>query len=156
MIQGDEPMVLPTTLEDLVKGLLGEETIQVANLMAAIASRDEQDDPNEVKVVFDLEHHALYFSREPIPSWKKTSATVPMFKQLGLIAFKRDFLIEYSELSPTTLEIIESVDMLRVLEHGYQIKMILSEGETYSVDTPEDLQRVVTAMQNDPLLELYK
>ena len=89
-----------------------------------------------MKVVVDQAGFALYFSREPIPSRKKGASEVPMLKQVCIIPFRRDFLLKFNNLAPTPLEIIESVDMLRVLEHGFRVKMVMSEHRTYSVDTP--------------------
>ena len=78
-----------------------------------------------------------------------------MLKQVCIIPFRRDFLIEFNRLPQTPLEILESVDMLRVLESGYKVKMVLSRQETYSVDTSEDLKKVEGLMTNDPLVKMY-
>jgi len=146
MIQGDEPMLEPKMIDESIAPLVEDEEILVSNLMALIKTKEEQSDPNEVKVVVDKNNFALYFSREPIPSWKKGATAVPMLKQVCIIPFKRDFLIEFNELEPTPLEIVESVDMLRVMEHGKKVKMILTEFDTYSVDTLEDLKKVEAVM----------
>ena len=155
MIQGDEPMIYPEMIDEAVRPLMDDSLIQVSNLMSPMTKK-EQEDPNEVKVVFDKKGFALYFSREPIPSWMKGAKTVPMFKQVCVIHFRRDFLLKFNELEPTPLEVVESVDMLRVLEHGYQVKMIKTEYETYSVDTQEDLIEVEKCMRQDQLISLYK
>lgn len=155
MIQGDEPMIYPEMIDVSVKPLIENNDIQIVNLMAPLKSVEEHEDPNEVKVVVDLNDFALYFSREPIPSRKKWAKDVPMYKQVCIIPFRRDFLIKFNELSPTLLEIIESVDMLRVLEHGYKVKMVLTEFDTYSVDTIEDLSHVDKILGNDLLIPKY-
>ena len=155
MIQGDEPMVVPEMLNLAVQPMLKDESVLVVNLMAPIRTIKEHEDPNEVKVVVDNNNYALYFSREPIPSRKKGAAEIPMLKQVCIIPFRRDFLIEFSRLEPTPLERVESVDMLRILEHGYKVKMVLTKFETYSVDTPEDLRFVEEQMKNDPLAIKY-
>ena len=155
MVQGDEPMLQPTMLNQAVAPLLADPKLNVANLMAPITTTEDFENPNVVKLVVDQNQRALYFSREPIPSRKKTKMPVPMFKQLGLIAFRRDYLLRYSTLTPTPLEIIESVDMLRVLEHGDQIQMVLTEDVSLGVDTPEDLSRVQSLMSDDPLVLKY-
>ncbi|MBN1693507.1 MAG: hypothetical protein JW845_08150, partial [Dehalococcoidales bacterium] len=80
---------------------------------------------------------------------------IPMFKQVCIIPFRRDFLLKFNGLTPTPLEKVESIDMLRVLEHGYKVKMVPTDYETYAVDTPEDLRAVEKRMQNDPLVEKY-
>jgi 3-deoxy-manno-octulosonate cytidylyltransferase (CMP-KDO synthetase) len=155
MIQGDEPMLHPKMIDEAIKPMLGDESIHVVNLMAPLKSREEHNDPNEVKVVTDLQGFAIYFSREPIPSWKKGAKEVPMYKQVCIIPFRRDFLIKYTKLSPTPLEIIESVDMLRALEHGYKVKMARTNFSTYSIDTIEDLKKVEKLMANDTILGSY-
>ena len=155
MIQGDEPMIYPEMIDNSIKPILEDHNVQVVNLMAALKSKDEHEDPNEVKVVVDLNNFALYFSREPIPSRKKGAKEVSMYKQVCIIPFRRDFLIEFNELEPTALEIIESIDMLRVLEHGYRVKMVYSEYDTYSVDTIQDLQQVESLLVGDTLLASY-
>ena len=155
MIQGDEPMLYPEMIDDAIKPMLEDRDMQVVNLMSPLKSREEQEDINEVKVVVDLKGFALYFSREHIPSWKKGAKTVPIHKQVCIIPFRRDFLIKFNELTPTPLEIVESVDMLRVLEHGCKVKMVLTEFETYSVDTIEDLKEVELLMKNDSLVPKY-
>ncbi|OGW47566.1 MAG: 3-deoxy-manno-octulosonate cytidylyltransferase, partial [Nitrospirae bacterium RBG_13_41_22] len=132
MVQGDEPMLYPEMIDNSIKPMLEDESIQAVNLMSSLKSIEEQEDPNEVKVVVDLNGFALYFSREPIPSRKKGAKEVPMYKQVCIIPFRRDFLIKFNRLALTPLEIIESVDMLRVLENGYKVKMVFSQYETYS------------------------
>lgn len=155
MIQGDEPMVVPEMLNLAIQPMLEDESVLVVNLMVPIRTIKEHEDPNEVKVVVDNNNYALYFSREPIPSRKKSAVEIPMLKQVCIIPFRRDFLIEFSRLEPTPLEKVESVDMLRILEHGYKVKMVLTKFETYSVDTPQDLRFVEEQMKNDPLAIKY-
>jgi len=155
MIQGDEPMLFPEMIGEAVKPILENRSIQVVNLMSSLRSKYEQNDPHEIKIVVDLNNFALYFSREPIPSWKKGAVSVPMFKQVCIIPFRRDFLIRFNELKPTPLEIVESIDMLRILEHGYKVKMVMTKFNTHSVDTPEDLRKVEKLMKNDLLVNKY-
>lgn len=154
-IQGDEPLVYPDMIDAAVSPLIEDETVVCSNLMARIDSDEDFEDPNEVKVVVDTRSNALYFSREPIPSKKKGAKDVKGYKQVCIIPFRRDFLFTYTALPPTPLEIIESVDMLRVLEHGYQVKMVLTDYVTCSVDTHEDLKNVETLMRKDSLFPQY-
>ena len=156
MIQGDEPMIEPEMIDNALKPMLEDSSIQVVNLMAPLKTKEEHEDPNEPKVVVDKRNFALYFSREPIPSRKKGVEEVPMLKQVCIIPFRRDFLLKFNKLERTPLEKIESVDMLRVLEHGYKVKMVMSEFQTYSVDTNEDLKKVEKLMANDSLMKLYE
>ncbi len=154
MVQGDEPMISPIMIDAAVHPLVDDPSIEVSNLMALMANNDEAD-PNEVKVVVDANGFALYFSREAIPSNKKFDKTIEYYKQVCVIPFKRDSLIKFSQLDPTPLEIIESIDMNRFLENGIKVKMIEVKNNTYAVDTPEDLIKVEQIMQNDSLFKEY-
>lgn len=156
LIQGDEPMIVPEMIELAVDPLLKDSSLQVVNLMAPIQSVEEHHDPNCPKVVVNKENFAMYFSREPIPSRKKWDGNnVPMFKQVCIIPFDRDYLMEFSKMTPGTIEEIESIDMNRVLEYGHQVKMVPTEYETYCVDTPKDLERVLKHMRGDRLIKKY-
>lgn len=147
MVQGDEPMTHPDMITEAVNPMLADPTIQVTNLLGEICSTEEFEDHNCIKVVCDLKGHALYFSREPIPTRSKIPQ-IPMGKQVCIIPFRRDFLIQYTQLSPTPLEIAESVDMMRVLEHGYKVYMVPTVHDSQAVDTPQDLVKVETLMQS--------
>jgi 3-deoxy-manno-octulosonate cytidylyltransferase (CMP-KDO synthetase) len=155
MVQGDEPMVRPEMIEAAINPLLQDPSVQVVNLMAHMKNSHEFEDPNEVKVVVDLYGRALYFSREPIPSRRKGIQDVPMLKQVCVIPFRRDYLLKFNSLPETPLEKIESVDMMRVIEHGDHVQMVLTGVATLSVDTPEDLERVVDLMVEDRLVNSY-
>lgn len=156
MIQGDEPMLEPAMLDRLASVAKSSPGIEVVNLMARIDGPEEFENSNTVKVVVDRQGDALYFSREPIPSKRKYGEDdVPMWKQLGLILFSRDALFRYVSMEPTSLEIIESVDMNRYLEHGTKIRMVGMDFETCAVDTPEDLARVETLMKTDKYIINY-
>ena len=155
LLQGDEPMTTPEMIKLAVAPLLKDTRIKISNLYTDIKSVKEFEDPNEVKVVIDNKNFALYFSREPIPSRKKGFLNVPMFKQVCVIPFTRDYLIKYNSLAPTLLEEIESVDMMRVLEHGDKIKMVYMTEENFSVDTKEDLLNVIEVMKKDKLINKY-
>jgi 3-deoxy-manno-octulosonate cytidylyltransferase (CMP-KDO synthetase) len=155
MIQGDEPMITPEMISAAVQPLLDDDSLNITNLMEAMQTQEEHEDPAEVKVVVDKKCNALYFSREPIPSRKKGANSIPMLKQVCIIPFRRDFLLEYNSMEQTPLEIIESVDMNRLLENGIPIRMVMRSEETFSVDTIADLNNVNNRMKNDPLLKKY-
>ncbi len=155
IIQGDEPLLVPQMVDDVIAPLQEDPEVMVANLMSPLKNHEEFEDPNEVKVVVDKNGFALYFSREPIPSVKKGGENIPMMRQLCIMPFRRDFLLTFNNLPPTPLEIIESIDMLRLLENGYKVKIVPTESDSYSVDTPEDLAKVEQLMKNDPLLARY-
>jgi 3-deoxy-manno-octulosonate cytidylyltransferase (CMP-KDO synthetase) len=145
MVQGDEPMTHPDMISEAVTPLIEDTSLQIVNLLGKISGDKEFYDRNCIKVVCDLKNNALYFSREPIPTQSK-NGLVPIRKQVCVIPFRRDFLLQYTALQPTPLEIAESVDMMRVLEHGMKIKMVPTAHETFAVDTPEDLLRVSKLM----------
>ena len=155
LIQGDEPMTTPKMIEMAISPLIQNNKILISNLYTKINSVEDFENPNEVKVVVDKNEFALYFSREPIPSRKKGILEVPMFKQVCVIPFRRDFLLQYNNLDQTPLEIVESVDMLRLLENNFKIKMVYIDEENFSVDTPDDLENVRTIMINDDLIKKY-
>lgn len=156
MIQGDEPMIIPDMIDEAIEPLINDSNILVSNLMAHIKEEKDFEDPNEVKVVVDQNDYAIYFSREPIPSRKKGGENIPMLKQVCIIPFQRDYLIRFNELPQTPLEIIESVDMLRVIETGNKVKMIMTKYDTYSVDTLDDLKKVSNYMVDDDLVKKYE
>ena len=155
MIQGDEPMVFPEMIDQAIAPMRAEPELEVVNLMATMDDIEEFEDPNEVKVVVDLKNNALYFSREAVPSRKKGVTTVPMLKQVCIMPFRRDFLLRFNALPQTPLEIIESVDMMRVLENGGTVRMVPTPCKTWSVDTLEDRAFVEAKMKDDPLYASY-
>lgn len=155
MIQGDEPMLDPGMIDLALEPMLEDNNILITNLMSELNSKEEAEDPNIVKVVVDDNNNALYFSREPIPSGKKVKGSIVRYKQIAIIPFRRDFLTKFNELPQKSLESIESVDMLRLLECGYKVRMVKSQFDTYGVDTPQDLRRVEKLMKTDPLIVQY-
>lgn len=148
MVQGDEPMTHPDMIDEAIKPMLADSSIMVTNLLGRIDSLEEFHDRNCIKVVCDLQSNAIYFSREPIPTQGK-SPNITMSKQVCIIPFRRDYLMKYTSLPPTPLEISESVDMMRVLEHGDQIKMVPTKHQSYAVDVPDDLIRVENLMRGN-------
>lgn len=146
MVQGDEPLTHPDMIAEAVQPLIDDAAVQVVNLLAPITDPAEFEDRNCIKVVCDLHHNALYFSREPIPT-RGRGGPIPMGKQVCVIPFRRDYLLEYTRMAPTPLEIAESVDMMRVLEHGMKVRMAPTRHNTQAVDTIEDLKKVERLMQ---------
>ncbi len=141
MVQGDEPMVHPDMLTEAVGPMLDDSSVLITNLLGSIDSIKEFEDRNCIKVVCDLKGDALYFSREPIPTRSKID-NIPMGKQVCIIPFRRDFLLEYTKMKPTPLEVAESIDMMRILEQGLKVRMVQTRHATYAVDTKEDLKKV--------------
>lgn len=141
MVQGDEPMTHHKMIDEALEPMLNDSAVQVVNLLGQIGDTTEFEDRNCIKVVCDIESNAMYFSREPIPTLVKND-DVPIGKQVCIIPFRSDYLIEYTKLEPTPLEVAESVDMLRVLEHGHKVKMVPTKYQSYAVDTEADLKKV--------------
>ena len=154
MVQGDEPMVTPAMISQALAPFQ-DVNVNVVNLMSQISTVSEFEDPNEIKVVVDKRDNAIYFSREPIPTRKKGVTDVPMLKQVCIIPFRRDYLIQFNSMDETQLERIESVDMMRIVENGDQVKMVMTDAESYSVDTLEELKSVEKKMRNDKLMASY-
>ena len=155
MVQGDEPMVIPEMISLSLEPFKNDSSINVVNLMAHMETVLEFEDPNEVKVVVDKNNNALYFSREAIPSRKKGFSDVPMLKQVCIIPFKRDYLLSFNEMNETELEKVESVDMMRVLENGDKVQMVMTDASSFSVDTEEDRLSVEEKMIGDTLMSNY-
>jgi len=145
MVQGDEPMVKPEMITAAIQPFVSNNEMNIVNLISKIESEEEFVDPNCIKVVFDCDMNALYFSREPIPT-RSRAETKTLYKQVCIIPFKRDYLIEYNSMESTPLEIAESVDMLRVLEYGGKVHLVETPFQTYAVDTEEDLSKVASLM----------
>lgn len=149
-IQGDEPLVHPDALDALCARMAGEPEPACVNLANVIASEKDFTNRNHIKVVCDRTGRALYMSRQPIPTmtnWRRTSA----LRQLGMIGFRKSFLEAFSALPPTPLEQAESIDMLRAIEHGYRVDMLLTEHESFGVDTPDDLREAERRLIDDPI-----
>jgi 3-deoxy-manno-octulosonate cytidylyltransferase (CMP-KDO synthetase) len=156
IVQGDEPLTFPQMIDEAVKPMIEDEKINITNLVADLDTTEAFENPNEIKVVMDKNNNALYFSREPIPSRAKSNLEIPMKKQVCVIPFKRDFLLEYNEMEQTTLEIIESIDMMRILENGGKVRLCETKYKTKAVDTLEDLALVSEMMEEDKLYKNYK
>lgn len=137
-VQGDQPFATPTMLTQLVVPYLEGERPDMTTLACPIEDHAAYADPNVVKVICDQHHRALYFSRSPIPYFRNPGPA-PVFHHLGLYAFRRDFLAAYANLSPTPLEHCEALEQLRVLEHGYQIRVCQTRIAVPEINTPEDL-----------------
>ena len=155
MIQGDEPMITPQMIDTVLDSIGPDSSASCANLVYPIESEREFIDPNTIKVVADLNGNALYFSRSPIPKVRFDQTTAKIFKQVCVILFRRECLREFARLPPGPLELAESIDMLRFLEHGRRVRLVETDVSTHSVDTTEDLQLVEKLMNNDPLMRKY-
>ncbi|HEX8189392.1 MAG TPA: 3-deoxy-manno-octulosonate cytidylyltransferase [Pyrinomonadaceae bacterium] len=159
MIQGDEPLVTPRMIAAAVAPLREDASVSCVNLARRILRREDYLDRNTIKVLMNVRGDAVYFSRAPVPDGAFTrapdGASPPVFKQVCVIPFRRDFLREFARLPQTPLERAESIDMLRAIEHGRPVRLVEIEEETHAVDTPEDLRLVESLLKDDPLVRLY-
>ena len=155
MIQGDEPMITPQMIEIALGPIRSDPSVTCVNLVHRIERQQDYIDPNTIKVVADLNGNALYFSRSPIPNVDFEQTTAKIFKQVCVISFRRECLREFAQLPTTPLEIAESIDTLRLLEHGRSVRLVETHVATHSVDTPADLRQVELLMNNDPLMRQY-
>ncbi len=141
-VQGDEPLILSDQIDAAVRTVLDHPDEVMGTLRCEIRDAADLLNPAVVKVVVDATGHALYFSRAPIPYVRADAARPTSWKHLGLYAYRREFLLTIARLPQTPLEKAESLEQLRVLEHGYRIATVETSGDTIGVDTPEDLDRV--------------
>ena len=139
-VQGDEPLIEPSVIDDLIAPFEMEENLPMATVMVRMEDAAEQLNPNNVKVVVDKLGYALYFSRSLVPYPR--AAAGPVYKHIGIYAYRRDFLLRYARLEPTPLEKAESLEQLRALENGYGIRVLETDCRFVGVDTPEDLALV--------------
>ena len=133
-VQGDEPLIEPEVIDRAVAAArLGD--AEMITLMTRLDDRASIEDPNRVKVVVDRQGFALYFSRSPVPSSGTT------FLHLGLYVYRVRFLKQFAKLERTPLEIAERLEQLRALEHGFRIRVVEVESESWGIDTPADLEK---------------
>ena len=157
MVQGDEPMVHPEMIDASLGPFFSQDQRNICvNLTVAIKTESDFANPNTIKVVMDVDGFAVYMSREPIPTRHiQPFDQLAAFKQVCIIPFTTASLQEFIRLPPTALEVAESIDMLRFIEHGHKVKMVSTEYITHAVDTPEDLKRVEKLLQRDPVIKEY-
>lgn len=143
-VQGDEPLMEPSSIDTAVGALLEEPAAQIATVATPVRHAGDIMDPNVVKTVLDFEDNALYFSRAPIPWVRDTQQKVHVkyWKHLGLYVFQRDALLEYPTLPQGELEKVEQLEQLRWMENGWKIRVAEVAHDAVSVDVPEDVTRV--------------
>jgi 3-deoxy-manno-octulosonate cytidylyltransferase (CMP-KDO synthetase) len=155
-VQGDEPLIPPENIDRVISCLDKSSSLNVATLMMAVHEVDEVIDPNVVKVVVDQKGRALYFSRSAIPfhrdEWEnglpeniskvKKEGMSQIYKHIGLYAYTRSFLLDFTRMNPTPIEQLEKLEQLRILEHGYSIQVEITEKISIGVDRVEDLEKI--------------
>lgn len=140
-LQGDQPLIEPESLDEVVEPFISDSTVQMSTLAFKIVNEKEITNPKDVKVAFDNDGFALYFSRSPIPFGRDVSA-FDTYKHLGVYAYTRRFLETFANLPKGRLEEIEKLEQLRALEYGHRIKVVVTEHDSYEVDLPEDIRAV--------------
>lgn len=141
-IQGDQPLLAPEVIEELVRPLLLSSEVSMATVAIPFENPEELADPNRVKVVLDREGRALYFSRAPIPYFRPPGQAPLYLRHIGLYAYRKEFLDLFVKLPPGDLERTEKLEQLRALENGYPIAVTITRYDCPEVDTPEDLERI--------------
>lgn len=145
-IQGDEPFIKGKMIDEAIEPLLFDKKVNLSTLARRITNVEEMKSPSVVKVVFDYKNFAMYFSRAPIPFVREAKTNLAriqvaeIYKHIGLYVYRREILQKFTTLRQTDLEQIEKLEQLRFLEHGYKMKIVLTEYDTFSVDTPKDLE----------------
>jgi len=144
-LQGDEPLISSKTIEITIKELLKDKKAVVSTPVCRVYDKKELNDPNFVKVVFDKNKYAMYFSRVIIPFIAHHSSlrkNFPFYKHIGLYVYRKNFLEKFSKMGESQLEKIEKLEQLRILENGYKIKVVVVNDRTIPVDNPEDIKKV--------------
>jgi 3-deoxy-manno-octulosonate cytidylyltransferase (CMP-KDO synthetase) len=142
-VQADEPLIDPGAIAEAVAPFSADSSVQIATLYRRISDPTELTNPNIVKVVVDRGGFALYFSRAPIPFARDPrGGWPPMYRHIGLYAYRRSALLVLAKLEPTPLERAEALEQLRALEHGIRIKAVETKFDSFGVDTPADLEQV--------------
>jgi 3-deoxy-manno-octulosonate cytidylyltransferase (CMP-KDO synthetase) len=131
----------------VIDPLLKDEDLEMSTLACKISDPNEVTDPNNVKVIFDREGYALYFSRSPIPFGRDSSLRFDFYKHLGVYAYKRRFLERFVQLPEGRLEAIEKLEQLRALEYGYRIKVVETVYESMAIDAPGDIAKVEAVLR---------
>ena len=146
-IQGDEPFINGMMIDQAIEPLIFDNNVNVSTLAKLIDNEDELISPSVVKVVFDYKNFALYFSRAPIPfvrdaqNVKEMLEKADFYKHIGLYVYRKEYLLKFTMLAQTDLERWEKLEQLRMLENGFKIKIVETEYDSFSVDTPEDLEK---------------
>lgn len=148
MVQGDEPLLIPDAVRMVVQPLLDDASLDVVNLLSPLESDADYANPNIVKAVCDLRRELMHLTRAAVPCFRER-VPVPVYRQTGIMAFRTTFLHRFSSLPETPLERAESVDMLRVLEHGIRIAGVIADYVTLGVDRPADVPLIEAVLENN-------
>ena len=147
-VQGDQPLIDPRSLDQVISPFETDDTLDMTTLVFRIVDSREKINPKDVKVVFDKNGNALYFSRAPIPFGRDKPAE-DMYKHLGVYAYRRRFLDTFSQFPQGILERIEKLEQLRVLENGMPLRVVVTPYDSPEVDIPDDIQRIETIINRN-------
>ena len=147
-VQGDEPFVQKEPLEKLL-ATFADENVQVASLMQVLTEEKFVNDPNYVKVAIDENFNSLFFSRSPIPYHRDKNVKPVYYEHIGVYAFRKQALLNFTSWPMTPLEAAEKIECLRYLEHGIPLKMVVTAYMGVEIDTPEDLERAAKFMASN-------
>ena len=147
-VQGDEPFVQKEPLEKLL-ATFADENVQVASLMQVLTEEKFVNDPNYVKVAIDENFNSLFFSRSPIPYHRDKTVKPVYYEHIGVYAFRKQALLNFTSWPMTPLEAAEKIECLRYLEHGVPLKMVVTGYMGVEIDTPEDLERAAKFMASN-------
>jgi 3-deoxy-manno-octulosonate cytidylyltransferase (CMP-KDO synthetase) len=150
MAQGDEPLLIPDAISQVTKPLIDDHGLDVVNLLSPLESLDDYQNPNIVKAVCNRRGDVIFLTRASVPYFRQ-HMEVPVYRQTGIMAFRAAFLPRFSALQETALEKAESVDMLRVIEHGIRICGVVANYTTLGIDRPEDVGPIESVLKNDPV-----
>lgn len=140
-VQGDEPLIEPDMINSIIDSFKNDDSISMSTLKYKLDNMEDIENPNYVKVITDKKGYALYFSRSIIP-YPRNLNMKNYYKHVGIYGYKREFVVEYSKMEPTDLELSESLEQLRALENGYRIKVMETPYKILGVDTQEELEKV--------------
>ena len=145
-VQGDEPFVQKEPLQKLLQ-VFEDDTVQVASLMQILTEKQYIVDPNYVKVAVDKNMNSLLFSRSPIPYHRDKTVSPIYYEHIGVYAFRKQALLNFSNWQMTPLEVAEKIECLRYLENGVPLKMVITEYMGVEIDTPEDLEKAIQLLK---------
>ncbi|MCD8432067.1 3-deoxy-manno-octulosonate cytidylyltransferase [Tenacibaculum finnmarkense genomovar ulcerans] len=150
-VQGDEPFIDTVSLSKLIKSFEDDKnnTIDLASLKVAMTSLEDIENPNNVKVITDVNNFAIYFSRSVIPFHRDKELNVTYYKHKGVYAFRKQALLDFYNTPMTPIEAAEKIECIRYLEVGKKIKMIETSVESIGIDTPEDLEKAIKQLENE-------
>ena len=146
-VQGDEPLIDKNLVKKIVKEFKKDKKLEYLTVAYKMKSTDDYVNPNTVKVVFDKNMYALYFSRFPIPFVRDTKNKAQYYKHIGIYGYTRKFICEFTKTKQTNLEVAESLEQLRALEQGKKIKIVISKKDLQDVNVLEDIQKVKNLMK---------